>query len=208
MPANRLILVDFDGTLFDIRKFANEMAAIFRSWGGIDFFRTFPRGKTGTYSLRDHLTIVSTKNRRKQVKKRLKRLFSRCPEFLFSDAPEFLSMLRQDPRNRTMLVTKGEMGYQSRKVFKALKKVCDLLDGIIIVEKSSKADTIKNLASDFDGAVIFLDDDPYELSGAKSVAPCIQTILIDRDHQFSNRTNADFLVRNLREALKIIRSGG
>lgn len=204
----RLILVDFDGTLFDIRAFANKMAEIFQNYDGIDFFGTFPRGKTGTFSLRDRLAVVPTKNKRKQVKKHLKKLFSRCPDFLFGDAKEFLTLLRQDPQNRIVLVTKGEMGYQSRKVSKSLVNLRHLFDGIIVVEKDSKADTIKSLTGDFSRDTLFLDDDLGELSGAKSTAPHIKTILIDRYRQFGGRANADFLVHDLQEAIKIIRSDG
>lgn len=204
----KLILVDFDRTLFDIKAFTKEMAEIFENYGGIDFFNTLPRSKFGTYSLEKHLLLVPTKNRCKQVKKYLKRLFSRCPEFLFNDTGEFLSLLRQDPQNRIMLVTKGEMGYQSRKVFKSLINLRRLLDGIIIVDKNSKAGIIKGLTDDFGGATLFLDDDLGELSSVKSVVPHIKTILIDRYDQFGDRANADFRVRNLQEALKIIRSDG
>lgn len=204
----RLILVDFDGTLFNTGAFTDKMAEIFQNYGMIDFFRTFPRGKTGTYSLRDHLLVVPTKNKRRQVKKHLKKLFSQCPQFLFGDVQEFLSLLRQDPQNRIVLVTKGEMGYQSRKVFKSLVNLKHLFDGIIVVEKDSKADTIKSLTDNFDGATLFLDDNPSELSNAKSAIPHLKTIFIDRYYQFSSGANADFLVHNLQEAIKIIRSDG
>ncbi len=202
----KLVLVDFDGTLFDIQAFAREMAKIFQDCGGIDFFATFPKNAMGTYSLQRHIGLVPTRYKRKRTKRYLRELFARSPQFLFGDALNFLLLLRQNQQNAVVLFTRGEREYQDKKVFQALGANRNLFDKIMIVEGASKASHIKKI-SGFYGAkrIFFVDDSPQELIDAKIAAPDIVTILVDRYQRRGHCSSEDFSVGNLAEAIKIIR---
>ncbi|MBI4160591.1 MAG: hypothetical protein HY506_01675 [Candidatus Yanofskybacteria bacterium] len=209
----RLILLDFDGTLFDTRSFAQEMARIFMDYGETDFFATFPKNEFGTYSLREHLLIVPTNARRKAVKRQMRKLFLRCPEFLFDDTIGFLSRLRQDPRNTIIIVTRGEREYQYKRVYMAFAGFKPLLDKVVVVEDKTKARHIKDLISSYVGwpgsfkHVFFVDDTQRELRDAKAAVPSLRVILIDR-YSSDPKISSGFFVRNLGDTIKIIHASG
>ena len=108
----RLVFIDFDGTLFNVKSFASKMAHIFERYGGLDFFNTLPRTKFGSYCLEKHLFLIKTKTQRNKVKRELKDLFRQSSEYLFPDAIDFLRTLGRIGSNTLILISKGERVYQ------------------------------------------------------------------------------------------------
>lgn len=204
---NKLIIVDFDRTLFDTGGLVKEMAEIFKVNGGIDFHETMRTDDKGNYSLNKHFEAVRPKARRKKVKKHIQNLLDRSHEFLFNDSIAFLQKFSS---YSLVLLTKGEMGYQSRKVLSALKDWRYLFKQILITdgEKSRCVqDLIRRLAPQ-PQEIFVIDDKVKELGPIKKATPEVKTILISREGPVVTNAWSDFAVRNLVEAAEVILGGG
>ena len=201
----KLILTDFDQTLFDTGKLVKEMTKIFRDYGGLDFCKTMPQDSNGNYSLVRHIELVLPRAKRRRTIRRLDQLLSRSSDFLFDDAVDFL---QQCSVFFLVLITRGEKAYQSRKVFPALRTCRHLFKQIIICEDEKVKhilDLFKRVGPD---EIFFVDDKINEFEPVKKAIPAIKTILISRIGLTKVDPGSDFAVSNLVEAAKIILSTG
>lgn len=202
----RLILIDFDRTIFDTDSFAGEIAKVFSNRGGIDFFETYTHNSAGFYSFSKHLLKIPTKNKRKSVKRDIKKLNLRASDFLFRDVEGFLTELKANQRNIIMLITRGEHDYQNTKVYSALKDCRSLFHKIVCVEDASKAAIVKELVDEArPEETFYLDDEIQELINAAIISPSINTVLVDRSGRINvSALLSHWIVANLVEFGKIL----
>ena len=203
------LILDFDRTLFDTRQFITAMEEIFKTYGSINVPIMASYDKYGNFIINNHLALVPTKAKRKKVKAHLRKLFDNAGKFIFQDAWDFLESIYQD--NELILLTKGEIKYQRRKVYLALDDHANLFKKIIIAEHS-KTSHIKDIA----GAnprheIFFIDDKIAELEAAKKILHQIHTVHVVRMNLPCKRSSdtfvPDFKVRSLTEILAIISPG-
>lgn len=214
---NKILLLDIDGTFYDVVK-AKKMYK--------DTLSKKLNIKKNVINKKIDETYLILKKRigyfvpelfSKELSKKLKvddfKLFNEVVwddnKFIgsmFKDTYNFLNKIYKTVE--VLIFSKGDKKFQTRKL-KAISKYIKKNNIYIYPDKIAK---LKYLFSKFKNKIIFIiDDSPKVINRAKSINKNIITILIKRkyfnkNYDYSGDIKADYRVKNLLSAVKIIKS--
>lgn len=203
MKKNKIILLDFDRTLFDTEKFITKTKNIFYEFGINEQEFTKKYKKIRPYSIKKH--VLSTKiKEKKALLEKTNQLIEQSSAFLFFDTKNFLIFLQKN-NIKSILTTYGNKNFQNQKIEKSnIKK---LLDKIQITSDNNKEAVYKKIINKNKTKKIFiLDDLKANTKNITIKTPKLKTIKINRNKKniFSSPANNYFKVSNLDQVKKII----
>lgn len=217
-PNERLVILDFDHSLFNTEEFKESLREIFIKYGvGKELYnetyKEIREKEEGPYSLERHLSILEGRmmyNRKKlrKIKREVLDLLKRTDEYLFSDTMDFLR--QESKRSKLVLVTLGEKEFQSLKIKSSgIKKY--FVQIIISRGRARKGSKDKEIAKVIDGhqdrEIFMVEDVAREIDLMKKDYPFVTMIKIERPggkYSKEKSKKADYTVTNLREAREII----
>jgi FMN phosphatase YigB (HAD superfamily) len=204
------IFLDFDDTVFNTKKFKEEIVKIFSNNGVSkdEFDKTYcdlTKTKKGLYDPRKHLELMNwpQKSSYKQAKKDFDDLFKKLNQYIFDD---FYDFVKKFEKKNLFLISFGNSYFQKKKIKSS--GIEGYFKKIKIVEKNNKGSFIKKNTRK--GEQVFLiDDRPEQLEKAKNEISRLILIRMKRkDSRYNNlENNADvFEAEDLNEAEKIIKN--
>lgn len=203
-----LLILDFDGVLFDDRKFKADYAAVFGALGITPdvYEQTYRKTKTdanGMYSPRRHLRILRTLNprlRASDIQKRVEELVSKSRRYVFADAVPFLRAASKNAR--LCLVTTGDAFQRTKIESSGLK---GFFEHVEIVSKGSKVAAIKKIMSRYPPqTTAFVDDKQEVVEEIKKRLPEIRVVQIVRLASGGTSKNVDAHARSLVQAERFL----
>ncbi len=206
------ILIDFDDALFFTKAFKEDFIEVFKKMGVSDeqfhksykAYSTIKHGNISQYDPAKQIRILEKEFNinGKALAKKLDKFLEDTTRFVFKDVAPFLKSMGKDS---LYLVSFGSARFQKMKmegtkILKYFKKVkiTDKLKSDAIGDLIGKNKNIK---------FIFIDDRIDQIKPVKKAYPQCVTILLRRKegrYQHKKNKSADFEVKNLGEAEKII----
>ena len=206
-----LVIIDFDGVLFDDVRFKKKYESLFQRAGisGETYEKTYQQTKKkGYYDPRIHIRLalgsgqgasVMEKNLFSQIKKFLDQSF----RFIYGDVKKFLAFLKEEGINAVLLST-GDAVFQKHKIAKS--GIHDFFDEVVIIPHASKiADVDLILRKIKPMSAIFIDDKKEVVEAIKNSLPAVYTIQMRRSDNEMPSRNADLVARGFTEALEFIK---
>jgi len=183
MLKTKIIILDFDYTLFDAKKFKNYLAKSLQIFGvnkklwqeTYDQIR-YRSNKEADYSPKKHLKILAAKtnNQLSDLKTAYDKIINNCAKFLYADSLDFLQKL-QAKNLRLILLTFGNPSFQRQKIRasginKYFKKIfCTNKDKFKVSNQIPNADN-----------ALFINDNPDEITKLQKIHPKADFIQIKR----------------------------
>ncbi len=217
-PDEKLVILDFDHSLFNAEEFKESLSDIFIKYGVgkklyEETYKEIREKEKSPYSLERHLHILEgrmmyDKKKLHKIKREVLDLMKRTDEFLFSDTMDFLR--KESKRSKLVLVTLGEKEFQSLKIKSAgIKKY--FVQIIISRGRARKGTKDREIAKVIGGhkdrKIFMIEDVAEEIDLLKKDYPYVTMIKIERPggkYSKIKSKKADYKVTNLREARKII----
>lgn len=214
---NKTLLLDIDGTIYDVLKSKKML-----EW---DLYKKLLIKKNILYPMIDEsfieikrkvryfepslfLDILSNKlnlNNKKELEKVIWDIdkFNKC---LYYDSRVFLNRIYKS--FNVLIFSTGDKVFQSLKLI-SIKKYFKNNNIFIYKEKKSKLKSLINKLKD--QKIFIIDDSPEIINKAKEINKNIITILIKRkifnkNYNYNAKNSADYKVKNLISAVKIIES--
>ncbi len=210
------IFIDFDGVIFnsaEFRKFLRE-AFVKNGVSAVDFDKTlncFSMAKNRrmlVYSPQKQIKILSKikKINSEKIEKSVRILCGSLKKFIFPDALYFLKNFKTD---NLFILSFGDRTFQMEKI---KNSKIDKFFGKIIVSTENKLNLILKTAKKYNFKkgenVIFIDDCPDNLKRVGRIKKSIKTFYVKRQsgsYGHLSCPDADYEVKNMKEALKIIK---
>ncbi len=214
---NKILLLDIDGTIYDVPKsrkmFENDLCKkidinksllipiIEQSFQDIKKLTRYFEPSVFVKILSSKLNI----NNKKEIEKSIWNIdkFNKC---LYYDSKLFINSLY---KNLNLIIfSTGDKAFQTLKL-NSIKKYIKKNNIYIYKDKKLKFKGLLNKLKDH--KIFIIDDSPDVINKAKEVDKNIVTILIKRKdlnkkYNYSQTINADYKVKNLMSAVKIIKS--
>lgn len=205
-----LLILDFDGVLFDDKKFKRDYATVFMALGITPdvYEKTYRQTKadaSGMYSPRRHLRILRTLNprlRASDVQKRVEELVSKSRRYVFVDAAPFL---RAASKTATLcLVTTGDAFQRTKIESSGLKNFFECVE---VVLTGSKTAAIKKIMDQYPAQItVFVDDKKEVVEEVKDRLPNIKVIQVVRSSDVLTGRGIDAVAHTLAQTQRILRS--
>ena len=202
-----LIILDFDGVLFQRRKFKIKYQKIFNAHGISKnvYTRTYNAAKQlkYTYSIDAHLKIV-----RKQypalahdrIRRDLWALAGQGHQFIFRDARPFLSFFKKQ-KAVLALLSSGFPSFQKEKI--RTSRIQKFFDRVIVIPSLKKTTALVTLMKHGPSA-FFIDDTAEIIDAVQKRFPSVYTIQLRRDEMEKKSVRVDAVVRSLMGARREI----
>ena len=206
-----IVIIDFDGVLFDDRRFKKEYELLFRRAGiSHDLYeKTYQQSKEkGHYDPRVHIRLalgfVSTQSSaQKNLYARVTKFLEQSPRYLFQDAVDFLEFLKKE-HIRAVLLSTGDLIFQKQKISKS--GIEHLFDDVVIISEASKAHAIDAMIrKEKSVRFMFIDDKKEVVEEIKKSLPDVYAIQMQRNMITTEASNIDFRISNFSELISIIK---
>lgn len=212
MKSPAKIFIDFDDTLYNTARLKIELIEIFKA-GGVsraDFlssYKDYPTVTRSGFKKYDPDQQISILHKRlgidkAKMKKELEKLIKSSAKFVFRDAGPFLE---KAGRKNVFLVSFAITKFQCQKIeFSGLAGKFEK----VVVSDDPKTEVIGRITKGRNNKIIFIDDRVDQIDSVKTKFPESLTILMKRkEGRFKGQSTkyADFMVKNLKEAEKIIK---
>ncbi|TSC68421.1 MAG: hypothetical protein G01um101466_464 [Parcubacteria group bacterium Gr01-1014_66] len=197
-----MAVFDFDGVLFDDRRFKKDYESLFFH-AGISkelYEKSYVQAKKkGYYDPRIHSKLATRGLPAGSVIE--KKLYARLLEFakktnnyIFPDVAKFIAGLG-DEYIRTILLSTGDPVFQNQKISKS--GIADLFDEIIIIPDASKQFALRSLIrKEQPISVVFVDDKKEVLEDVKKSLPSVYAIQLRRDSTSLPARHVDALLHD------------
>lgn len=211
----KIIIFDFDDTLFETARFKKEISKIFASYrvsAGL-FKKTYQlsKGDKDYWQPEKQLDLLARNLpsiKKKRISTEIKSLFKQAGDFLYPDVRPFFKKIQPERKKqqvKLILMTYGNPTVQLSKISHC--RLASFFDKIIMAQRPTKEKEILNILKKSGGKVIFIEDrgsviDPLKRRHPKLVAFHIQRPS-GRYHEKSQL--ADFKINSLIEGRKIIK---
>ncbi|MDP3778818.1 MAG: HAD hydrolase-like protein [bacterium] len=187
MSGSLMAVFDFDGVLFDDKKFKKDYESLFARAGisGEFYKKTYDQAKKkGYYDPRVHVKVAAHGLSGGSVME--KHLYARLLEFtrktgnyIFPDVKEFLTYLGEQSI-RTILLSTGDPVFQNQKITKS--GVSNLFDQIIIIPDVSKVSALRAwIKKEQPLSTVFIDDKKQVLEEVKRSLPGVYVVQMRRE---------------------------
>ncbi len=206
-----LICLDFDGVLFDDRRFKKEYELLFRRTGiSRDVYeKTYQESKKkGYYDPRVHIRLAlgfasHESGIQKNLYARVTKFLNQSARFIYPDVFDFLGFLRRENIG-VMLLSTGDSGFQQQKISKS--GIGDLCDDVVIISGSSKVRAIDLIMRrEKPEHIIFIDDKKDVVEEIKKSLPSIYVIQMLRNDTEKPANNTDLCVNNFSQTIEFIK---
>ncbi len=206
-----LLVIDFDGVLFDDARFKKDYESLFRRAGVREeiYQKTYDTTKKqGHYDPRIHIHLalggasgasVIEKNLFSQIKKFLDQSF----RYLFGDVKGFLQFLK-DEEVRMVLLSTGDAAFQNQKIAKS--GLTDFFDDIVIIPHASKTNALDQIIRKMrPESVLFIDDKREVVEHIKKSFPSVYVAQMQRGSTTPAAQHIDFFVKNFTDLKEYIK---
>lgn len=211
------VFLDFDDTLFDTSAFACGLQCVFGEYGISEemFWESYQEMKKEcpaggwSYSPEKHIEKIQMQRGasfdKDVIRKKLMMYFADTKRFLFSDTEELLSTLSESGHTLYIL-SFGDRDFQMAKI--SGTGIGHFLEKVIVTDRD-KGEAMRD-AIDAHDKVLFLDDRVHFIESVKKLFPNAWTILVQRKEGWHREEKSselcDYVVKDLREALEVIKS--
>lgn len=201
------IVLDFDETIFNTHAMMRELLKIFAKEGFIEnqFWDIYKecKKKLGDFDkgLLVDLLYESRVFDKNKVSLEIDHIIEKSNEFIYQDFFDFISNFK---KKDLILLSFGTTDFQKIKIENS--GIVKYFDDIIITSRN-KADDLKEIQKKYNENLVFIDDKAEQIDDAKKCLPQIVAIKIERingRHVLLKAERADYIVKNLDEAKKII----
>ena len=206
-----LLIIDFDGVLFNDARFKKEYESLFRH-AGISretYEKTYEQTKKkGYYDPRIHIALALGRNQGASVAE--KGLFSRIKKFLdesyrfvYDDVKKFLAFVKEEDIG-VVLLSAGDAVFQKHKIAKS--GIQDFFDEAVITPHSSKiADVDLILRKKKPMSALFIDDKKDVVEEIKNALPSVYVIQMRRNENKPPARNVDMVAKSFADMTEYIR---
>lgn len=206
---SKIIVIDFDGTLFNTPHFKSDVIGIMSSFGVSEQKQKeveqdlFPSGE---YNLFVHLMKMAGDFNLDlvEIKQKIDHLFSHARGYLYEDSVCFLNKM-QELGNFVIIYSYGNEEFQRQKI--DATGLTDLVDEVHITQNSVKTDVFEfNFSKDLN-KIIFIDDNTDALGEVINKFPEVKCIRMKRpkSQAFASEINKKVSkVNSLNQVLEII----
>lgn len=213
---DKIIIFDFDDTLFETVRFKREIENIFLRYKVPKslFLKTYDlsRKEKEAWQPERQISILRQKLpwlKRKVILSQINSLFKKAKKFIFPDVVPFLRKLRAQARKQNLkiiLITFGQIEVQESKIKNS--KIRRFFDRIIMATSPTKEREIaKLLRQEKNKTVIFIEDRGQVIDAVKKTSPQVVSILMARPtgrFRHDKCLLANFKVANLKQVEKIL----
>lgn len=202
-----MIILDFDGVLFDDARFKKDVWRVFRRFGIPHHVHQSAYAETkaryGGYRHDAHLRLIKRRLPAVdivRVNRALGALLARSSRYLYHDALPFLTALRQ--KGEILALASNGYAFQRHK-FRA-SGIGGFFKNVVIRDRP-KSEAIKALKRRFRNEhVVFLDDKKSVVEEVKRHVPYAAVIQVLRRRSQQRSARADAVVSNLAAARRVI----
>lgn len=202
MSGSLMAVFDFDGVLFDDKRFKKDYESLFFH-AGISkeaYDKSYVQAKKkGYYDPRIHIKLVVGGLRAGSVME--KKLYARLLEFtkktgnyIYPDVAEFITFLGEESI-RTILLSTGDAVFQNQKISKSGSS--RLFDQIVIIPDESKVSALNALIKrEQPLSTIFIDDKKKILEEVKRSLSSVYVVQMRRESTMPAAWHIDGLVHD------------
>lgn len=181
-----LIVIDFDGVLFNDTHFKNDYELLFYR-AGISrdaYAKTYEKTKKqGHYDPRIHIHLALADARggsvvEKNLFSQIKKFLDQSSRYVYGDVKEFLTFLKKGEINMVLLST-GDTVFQKQKIAKS--GLSDFFDDIVIIPHASKGEALDLIMrKKRPESIMFIDDKKEVVEDIKYSLPSVYVVQMQR----------------------------
>ena len=204
------VFIDFDDTLFCTKFFIKDFLNIFQRNGVSEkvfretYYSKNKKNQGEKYNLEKQLQRLKKNGFDvKTIKREIEIFLKKSEKYVFKDVEKFLKSFK---KNELYLLSYSQTEFQKKKI--KISKVGRFFKKVIITDEKKSKEIEKILAKKKE-ETFFIDDWNKQVDEVKKEIPEIKTIFLKRKngrYQDEKSQRCDFVVGNLREALKIIKN--
>lgn len=201
-----LLILDFDGVLFDGEKFKGDYLRIFHGLG-IDAGAVRMAYQDGKSHAKGYHYVLMRRFARKldpgACSARVASLLKSSPRYLYPDTKDFLRWCRS--RRLTLVLLSTGPAFQKQKI--AASGITPFFRKIVVIPDASKVVALRKIIRNFPKQrTIFVDDTPDVIDGIKHVLSGAFAIQMVRHREEKRSITADVRARNFADIAKILRA--
>lgn len=204
-----LIIIDFDGVLFNDRAFKRDYIQFFKQYGippdvYRESYQATKSANNGLYRQRDHIRRLKkayTSPALSSLHEDAEKFASRSKKYVFPEARNFLSALKK--RGAFLALLSWGDAFQKTKIDKS--GLADFFDKIQIISRAAKAKPILQLLRKRTEKAVFIDDRREVIDEVKRKIPRLVAIQVVRHSDQEKSELADVVVTNLLQAEKFLK---
>ncbi len=207
-----LVVLDFDGVLFDVERFRRDYAKVFAAAGISlrEYRRTYEQAKKahrGIYNVGEHMRKLRSRTP-KFSGLRLRQMISsflvrRSRNYFFHGAATFLRWCRTHGL-KLVLVSTGS-GFQREKI--NASGISARVSKVLVTPHDSKVAPLRRLMRQFPaGQLVYFDDTGRVIDGVKKAMPGVYAVQVARGRDSFKSRRADAIISDLVHARRIIQS--
>lgn len=205
-----LLVLDFDGVLFQRRKFKIKYEKIFHAHGvsARDYARTYRqagRGRGGVYSPDGHIRLLKRMYpdlAAAHLRRALFFLASQSHNYIFGDVRPFLRYWKKK-KATLVLLSSGAPLFQKRKI--RASKLAHFFQRVVVVPTVKKHHAFVGLMR-MGPSVFFIDDTADTVNAMHKRFPFVYAIHLRRNKMEKRSNGADRIVTKLAQATRVIAS--
>ena len=206
-----IVIIDFDGVLFDDRRFKKEYESLFRHAGvSHDLYeKTYQQSKEkGHYDPRAHIRLAlgfvsSEPSVQKNLYARVTKFLEQSSRYVFKDVSDFLGFLKKE-HIRAVLLSTGDPVFQKQKIAKS--GIEHLFDDVVIISEASKLHAIDAMVrKEKSTRFMFIDDKKEVVEEIKKSLPSVHVVHMQRNMITTEASNLDICISNFSELITIIK---
>lgn len=207
MAFSSLVIIDFDGVLFNDQRFKADYESLFRRAGVSHevYERTYEQTKKkGYYDPRIHIQLALAHKSSVQTRlyAHVRRFVGQSSDYIYKDVPDFLMFLEKEGISAVVLST-GDAQFQKQKIQKS--GITDCFEEIIIVPNVSKVVALHTLIRKKKPAsAIFIDDKKEVVEEVKKSLPEVYTIQMRRRETQAPARGGDLEIKDFSESVEFI----
>ena len=207
MASSSLIIIDFDGVLFNDQRFKMDYESFFRRAGVSHevYERTYEQTKKkGYYDPRIHIQLALAHKSSVQIRlyAQIRRFVGQSSDYIYKDVQDFLMFLEKEGIRAVVLST-GDPQFQKQKIQKS--GITDFFDEIIIVSNDSKVVALDMLIRKKKPvSAIFIDDKKEVVEEVKRSLPGVYTVQMRRRVTQASAYGIDLEIKDFSESIEFI----
>ncbi len=198
-----LLIIDFDGVLFDDRAFKRDYQTLFKSFGISSelYARAYTALKEniGYYDPHKHLREIKKSHPTidlESIKEAIGKFILTSRRYVYPDSKKILTDIQQTKTEIVLLSTGPE--FQKKKV--DASGLSSLFDRVVIIREPFKSKAVKRILRAHDSArVLFIDDKREVVEEVKRALPNITVVQMARANDQDKSQLVDYVAENLTE---------
>lgn len=199
-----LLILDFDGVLFDAERFKRDYSRIFTGFGiPVPVLRAaYEEGKSHPKGYHHALTRrFSGHPDFRLFPVRVASLLKKSPQYLYPDAKDFLRQCRK--KKITLVLLSAGPAFQKQKI--AASGIAHFFKKVVVIPDASKTAAVKKIARAFpNDRIVFIDDTAEVVDGVKCEVRNIFAIQMIRSRGKQKSIKANATARSFKGVTKLL----